>query len=475
MIVFRKCLLTLLVALASVPAGLILPPSMHAAKLSVRVTSVINSGFDYVLWVDGIKYPTMAACYADIPSTGGVCMVPPNYSETLAASITCNKSYSGFVFTGPASIVAGSNQFVVTAGTRSCFLDSWVPFGSSVATAGTGVEWNYTGSASAFVVGGSGSDTLGFRIKDITIFLNDAGSAAVGLNVIRTTVCEIKNVHIIGPGGTVSQQGIILDGTGNYTGCRIDEPIITGVLKGIQLTGSGVFAGNANKIVGGQISSPATGASMGIDFEAGSSGNTIIGTDVEQMSVAYNFSGTSQGNYVIARSEANTSGATFGANTSSNEVHLINTINPCIQGGANNICTNGTSGTGTKTITSSAVQTFTQACSGVAKPAAKLAMQWVGGACASSARDLQMPMASAGSITNLRVRCGAGGRTASSGAFSLRKNGAASLLACTVGTGTTCNDTTHSVPVLAGDALQLSFTTQPNETLASCGVSFEKH
>jgi hypothetical protein len=424
--------------------------------------------FNSVLWVDGIKYTTLASCYADIPSTGGVCMVPPNYTETLAASITCSKSYSGFIFTGPATINAGANQFIVTAGIRGCFVKSWVPFGSAVLIAGTGVEWNYTGTTNAFVVGGSGSDTTGFGLSDVAIFINNAGSAAVALDVIRNTFCEIKNVRIIGPGGAVTQQGIILDGTGNYTGCTVTEPVITGVFKGIQFTGAGVNAGNANKIIGGQIGSPANGTSLGLDFQAGSSGNTVLGTDVENHAVGYNFGGTSQGNILLVRSESNTSGVTFGASTLGNKVDLINSIDPYTLAGTNNVVNNLTSRTSTGSMV------FAQACSGTASAGTTLAIQWFGGACTSAAQNALVPVTNPGTLSNFRVKCGSAGTNASSGLFTLRVNGSPSTLTCTVGTGTSCSDTTHAVAVVAGDRMQTIFTTQAAETLADCAASWEK-
>ncbi len=119
-------------------------------------------------------------------------------------------------------------------------------------------------------------------------------------------------------------------------------------------------------------------------------------------------------------------------------------------------------------------QTFFQACSGTANSSTTLGMQFVPGACTSSSTAVQLPVASAGTLTNLRVRCGTGGKVAGSGVFTLNKNGAGSALTCTVGTGTTCNDTTHSVSVAAGDTMQMVFTTQATETLADCAASWEK-
>lgn len=123
----------------------------------------------------------------------------------------------------------------------------------------------------------------------------------------------------------------------------------------------------------------------------------------------------------------------------------------------------------------SGTQTFFEACSGTASAGTTLAMQWSGGACSSSATALQVPTSSAGTLLNMRVKCGTAGTNASSGAFTLNKNGStATALTCTVGTGTTCNDTTHTVAAVAGDNWQVFFTTQAAETLANCAVSWEK-
>jgi len=115
-----------------------------------------------------------------------------------------------------------------------------------------------------------------------------------------------------------------------------------------------------------------------------------------------------------------------------------------------------------------------QACSGTASSANTLLMQWAGGACTSSSTAGELPSASAGTIKNLRVRCGTGGSTAGSGIFTIKKNNAASTVTCTTGTGTTCNDVTHSFAVAAGDTLQIQYATGATETLADCVATFEK-
>ena len=69
-------------------------------------------------------------------------------------------------------------------------------------------------------------------------------------------------------------------------------------------------------------------------------------------------------------------------------------------------------------------------------------------------------------VNLLWVNAATGGVSASSGVVTLYKNGSATALTCTLGTGTSCTDYTHTVSVTTGDLLTLEFTTQATETLA---------
>lgn len=289
-----------------------------------------------VLWVDGIKYTTIGAALVDCPASGGKIEVPPNWVSS--ESSWTGKQYCVIHHNGPCVVNFAANTITVAAGVAGFAVESDIPEGSAFGTLTSGCEYTYTGTSTFITAGASSADTHGFRLKNLGLNLNNAGSAAVALDVVRvTTGCELSNLHIIGPGGAITQQGIIVDGTGNYAACVITEPHITGVFKDIQFTGSGVNAGNANKVYGGQLGSPASGTSLGIDFEAGSSGNSVNGTDVENHAVGYNFGGTSQGNFLAVRSESNTSGATLGASTLQNEVHLLNSTDPITDSGTNNL------------------------------------------------------------------------------------------------------------------------------------------
>lgn len=75
---------------------------------------------------------------------------------------------------------------------------------------------------------------------------------------------------------------------------------------------------------------------------------------------------------------------------------------------------------------------------------------------------------------NLRVRSNANGAAAGSGVFTVfTRSGGATALTCTIGTGSTCSDTTHTVSVSAGEQLYVLFNTAGSETLQDINVVFE--
>ncbi|HEV3036509.1 MAG TPA: hypothetical protein VHA33_01740 [Candidatus Angelobacter sp.] len=124
----------------------------------------------------------------------------------------------------------------------------------------------------------------------------------------------------------------------------------------------------------------------------------------------------------------------------------------------------------------SGTQRFFAGCNGTASPSTTLTMPWPGTAttaCTNTASTIQIPVTSAGTVKNLRVRCATGGVNASSGSFDILDTGGDTGIKCTIGTGTTCSDTMHTFAAAAGDPLLIQFTTQAAETLANCAVSFE--
>jgi len=74
-------------------------------------------------------------------------------------------------------------------------------------------------------------------------------------------------------------------------------------------------------------------------------------------------------------------------------------------------------------------------------------------------------------LTYLRCTSTAAGVNASSGAATVLKNNAATALTCTIGTGTSCVDNTHSAAYALGDNISIQFTTQAADTLAGVACS----
>lgn len=320
--------------------------SFAALTASGNVTEVAGQNqykaysFDSVLWVDGIKYTTLAACYADIPSTGGVCNVPPNYTETLAASITMSKNGAGFAFQGPAVITMGSNRFIISAGTSGAFITGPMDQGGQSCTAlpcttyTNSTELIYTGNSAAILVGAATPQTQHAKIRGLFINLAGAGNAAIGVDVIATAGhFDISQNLVVGSGGAPNTQiGLLLDGGGTTFTCdgEIDENEVINTLIGIKtanMSCENVYKGN--QIACNPGSTPAT---IGMDFEDNTFGNTILGGNFSACAVIWKVAGTANANYGIFPVNQETTDATFAAGTSMNVAIFL----PQVGGGSNN-------------------------------------------------------------------------------------------------------------------------------------------
>jgi hypothetical protein len=123
--------------------------------------------------------------------------------------------------------------------------------------------------------------------------------------------------------------------------------------------------------------------------------------------------------------------------------------------------------------------TYAGVCTGTATASSTIYLYGLGGAgsaetCTLTAVSGNPPVLNRpAALKNLLVTAGTGGVSSSSGVFKILDNGTATGITCTIGTGTTCQDTTHAYLANAGDVITADFTTQASETLAGVVVTVE--
>jgi hypothetical protein len=110
-------------------------------------------------------------------------------------------------------------------------------------------------------------------------------------------------------------------------------------------------------------------------------------------------------------------------------------------------------------------------CTGVGTPASTLGLYGTGPnvvltTCTSVVIGSGIPISGPRTALRLTATATAAGTNASSGVVTVLKNAGATTLTCTIGTGTSCIDTTHSVSFADGDLISIQFTTQAADTLA---------
>lgn len=117
-------------------------------------------------------------------------------------------------------------------------------------------------------------------------------------------------------------------------------------------------------------------------------------------------------------------------------------------------------------------------CTGTATSSTTLYVKLYGSACTNTTNTIagltRLLVQRNGTIKNLRVLSGTAGTAANSGIVTIALASTGNtVVTCTVGTGTSCTDTTHSAAVTASDQIYVSVATQGTETLADVLIAFE--
>lgn len=92
----------------------------------------------------------------------------------------------------------------------------------------------------------------------------------------------------------------------------------------------------------------------------------------------------------------------------------------------------------------------------------------------TSTQQVEPTMPFACTASHLYARTGTAGAQAGSGVVKVYKNNAATAITCTMGTGTSCNDTSNSVTFAQGDLWSIRVTTgQASDTIANPRAMFQ--
>ncbi len=160
------------------------------------------------------------------------------------------------------------------------------------------------------------ADTPGFHLDNAVINTTGSSSAsAQGLIAYRTQELDLESLYFL---GNQNQTGLILDGTGNYTGGTFYDNHLSGFQIAVNAIGHQVSNPaitdwmNASTFVRLHIDCPTSGGSpitgsIGINLQQGD-GNTFTGGDVEGCATALHLGANAQNNTIVGlRNENSTS------------------------------------------------------------------------------------------------------------------------------------------------------------------------
>lgn len=290
--------------------------------------------------VDGQIYTTIASAYNDTTNCKGTILIPPGYTETLSAPLTLGRSNTVVHFLGSAVITQGVNQVVIPPGVDQVSVVSDLIVGGSGFGDGGVTFQGYSGTGAAFQIGSSGACTgscsasgnnvVNVYLKGIDIDFTSAGKGAVGIELARVHDFQVESVGIFG-GSQPNQVGILLDGTGYFTG--IGEINFPNILSNSSATNAvGIRAQNATTdtlIRGGSMDLFGT-QTVCFDANGASSFAELIfyAPNCDQASTAL----SGEGQYVNVKGDIRIDGniqsagtlANFDSHTSGNKIRFIN-------------------------------------------------------------------------------------------------------------------------------------------------------
>lgn len=328
------------------------PPATNFTVQGSTILPSVNN-LNNILWVDGVKYTTIAGCYNALPSTGGTCMVPPNYTETLTANLSLGKTNTAVVFTGPATINQGQYQVIIPAGTDNVSVLSNFPLnGNTPSPFPTPVLFTgYTGSGAAFQIGGTSANTMNIYLRGFRIDFSLAQSGAQGISITRTQQYWLEGANVnasigcgAGCGSGTGMIGILIDGGGYFSGIgEINFPILnigtnpSGSTNSVAIRVQNITTHTL--IIGGHIQMTGTGTAC-FDVNGGASTSselTFYAPNCESATTAITVEGNSHAVGDIRVDSGVSKLANFDSHSGGNKIRFVDACcGTVVDNGSNN-------------------------------------------------------------------------------------------------------------------------------------------
>jgi len=190
---------------------------------SFRGMSTVNEVVYVCSKVAAYANQTIAAGITALSSNKGIIKVCDGHAETLTANLSIPGS-AIIEFDGNATITQGAFQIIVAAGNDNVTIKSDFPISAHSNGTNSGVQFTgYTGTGAAVLLGASSAQTRNLKVENIGVSLASAGNGARCYEGDR--LYEFKfhwDYCTIGSTAT-GNIGILLDGTGGFTGVGIIE------------------------------------------------------------------------------------------------------------------------------------------------------------------------------------------------------------------------------------------------------------
>jgi hypothetical protein len=272
----------------------------------------------------------LSACIAGLSSAyGGICDAR-NFTGTVTMASTVTVSAANTTVLLPCATISTTAQFVIPAGIRNVTLKGCGLRGASTASGSQGgTVLLYSGTGAAIQVGDPtyAADTMGFHLDNVAINVTGSTSAAAtGFTAYRVQELDLESLYFL---GNSNQTGMVLNGTGTYTGGTFLDVAFNGFQTAVNGIGHQVSNPattdwmNASTFLRLHIDCPTSGGSpvagsYGINLQQGD-GNTFTGGDVEGCATALHLGSNAQNNTLVGvRNENSTSQVTADTGSSYN-------------------------------------------------------------------------------------------------------------------------------------------------------------